>query len=119
MNIRDSRPSPGRDRLDARLPAVALNPFTPTQRRPRSPGAAGAFLIIFLIRVIDPYAFVAGLADVTDGGAPQDGEIEGRFEIEVPAPAENTFFGLGDFRPWVFRADEAAIIAREIPLRPF
>lgn len=69
--------------------------------------------------MIDPHAFVAGLADVTDWGAPQDGEIERRLEIEMPAPAENTFFGFGNVRAGIFREDEAAIGAREIPLRPF
>lgn len=117
-NVPASQPNPVRGRLDARLTAVTLNPLAPAQRRPRSAGALCAFLIIFLVGFTYFYALVARLANVADRGAPEDGEIERRFEIEVPARAENTFFELGDARAGIFREQEAAIAAREIPLRP-
>ena len=68
--------------------------------------------------MIDPDAFIAGLADVTDRGARQEEEIEQRFEIEVSAPAENTFFGFRNSRTGIFRQDEAAIGTSKIPFRP-
>ena len=70
-----------------------------------------------LIGVVNPYAFIARLADVTDRGAPEKEEIERRFEIEVPAPAENTLFGCGNIRPGIFRHAEAAMGTRKIPFR--
>ena len=115
MNTRVSSPSPARDRLDARPRAVPLYPFMPAYRSPSSPGAASAFLIVLLIWVVNSYAFIACLADVTDRGAPEKEEIERRFEIEVPAPAKNTLFGFGNIRPGIFRQDEAAIGTRKIP----
>ncbi len=67
-----------------------------------------------LIGVVNPYAFIARLADVTDRGTPEKEEIERRFEIEVPAPAEHTIFGFGNIRPGTFRQDEPAIGTRTI-----
>ena len=67
--------------------------------------------------MIDPDACIAGLADVTDGGAAQKEELKEPFEIEVSTLAENTFFGFRNMRPWIFRQDEPAIITREIPFR--
>lgn len=115
MPPRVSSPSPARDRLDARLRAVPLYPFIPAYRSPGSPGAASAFLIVLLVRVINSYAFISCLADVTDRGAPEKEEIERRFEIEVPAPAENTLFGFGNIRPGITRHGKAAIGTRKIP----
>ncbi|MDQ3745739.1 MAG: hypothetical protein M3444_15290, partial [Acidobacteriota bacterium] len=63
-------------------------------------------------------ACITRLADVTDRGAPQKEEIERRFEIEVPAPAEHTIFGTGNIRPRIFRHGKAAIGTRKIPFRP-
>jgi len=71
-----------------------------------------------LVRVVNPYGFIARLADVTDRGAPEKEEIERRFEVEVPAPAENALFRFGNIRPGIFRQGEAAIGARKIPFRP-
>ena len=62
-------------------------------------------------------ACIARLADVTDRGAPQKEEIERRFEIEVPAPAEHTVFGFGNIRPGIVRQDEPTIGTRTILLR--
>ena len=118
-NIRNPHTAPARGGLDARLPDVPTYPLIPAQRRPRTPGAARAFLLIFLVGVIDLDALVAGLADVTDRGAAKDGEIERRLKVEVSAPAENTLFKLGGVRAGVFREDEAAAAALEIAFRPF
>jgi hypothetical protein len=68
--------------------------------------------------MINPYAFIAGLAHVTDRGPPEKEEIEQRLEIEVSAPAENTFFGFRNIRPGGFRQCEAAISTRKILFRP-
>jgi len=71
-----------------------------------------------LVGVINLYAFIACLADVTDRGAPEKEEVERRFEIEVSAPAKNTLFGFGNIRPGIVRQGEAAIGTRKIPFRP-
>ena len=118
MNTRVSSPSLAPDWLGTRLRAVPLHPFIPAQRGPGSPGVASAFPIVLLIRVVNPYARIAGLADVTDRGAPQKEEVERRFEVEVPAPAEHTIFGTGNIRPRIFRHGKAAIGTRKIPFRP-
>ena len=68
--------------------------------------------------MVNPDAFIAGLADVTDGGAAQKEELKKPLEIEMSTPAENTFFGFGDIRPRIFRQDESATITREIPFLP-
>ena len=67
--------------------------------------------------MIDPYAFIAGFADVTDGGPAQKEELKEPFEIEVSTPAENTFFGFRNLRPRLTRQDKSAINTREIRLR--
>ena len=67
--------------------------------------------------MVNPYARIAGLADVTDRGAPQKEKVERRFEVEVPAPAEHTIFGTGNIRPRIFRHGKAAIGTRKIPFR--
>ena len=76
---------------------MLFGPYLPTRGGLRPAGTAQAFLLVRLVRVADDYALVPRLADVTDRGAAQEGEIEERFVIEVTAPAENTFFGFGDF----------------------
>jgi len=68
--------------------------------------------------MINPDAFIAGLADVADGGAAQKEEFKEPLEIEVSTPAENTFFGFGNIRHRIFRQDESATITRVIPFRP-
>ena len=67
--------------------------------------------------MVNPYTFIAGLADVTDGGAAQKEDLKEPFEIEVSTPAENTFFGFRIIRPRLTSQDESAIDAREIRFR--
>jgi hypothetical protein len=68
--------------------------------------------------MIDADALIAGLADVTDGGASQKEELKEPFEIEVSTPAENTFFGFGNIWHRIFRQDESATVTCEIPFLP-
>lgn len=67
--------------------------------------------------MVNPDALIAGLADVTDGGAAQKEDLKEPLEIEVSTPAENTFFGFGNIWHRIFRQDESAINAREIRFR--